>query len=338
MRVVAAFSLSLMPLLAVGVARAEPTTRAEPEPKPTVAETPRREPSAGDLATARAALVEGLALRGKGDIPAALARLTTAWELVETPVTGFELGKTFMMSGRILEAHELFKKIERMPLGVEESSRSEAARDEAVRLSKALEPRIPSLRIKLILPEGARAALTIDDEPIDVLGEVTPRAVEPGEHEVTARAGDGPATSVTTSVGEGETREVVLAPQWIPPRPKPPGGDKVVVVRQTNPMVFVGFGVASAGLVIASFSTLMAVNAADRAKARCGIDYCPQHVRDDEIFEMNAWIVTTAVGGAIAAVFTGVGIAALSRPVEQRVTASLRPVVGWGRIGLEGRF
>ena len=37
---------------------------------------------------------EGLALREKGELQEALARLGSAYDLVPTPVTGFELGKT----------------------------------------------------------------------------------------------------------------------------------------------------------------------------------------------------------------------------------------------------
>ena len=72
------------------------------------------EPSAGDLATARSALKEGLALREKGDLVGALGRLTTAHDLVATPVTLFELGKTHLLMGHVLQAHELFIKIGRL--------------------------------------------------------------------------------------------------------------------------------------------------------------------------------------------------------------------------------
>src|SRR4051794_27608090 len=80
-------------------------------------------PSASDFATARSALKEGLALREKGDLEAAAARMQTAYDLVKTPVTAFELGKTQLLLGRVLTAHELFQVVVRMPAALEESTR-----------------------------------------------------------------------------------------------------------------------------------------------------------------------------------------------------------------------
>lgn len=278
-------------------------------------------------------------MRDKGDLPGALARLTTAWDLVPTPVTGFELGKTHLLQGRILQAHELFKKVVRMPPQMEESSRSATAREESARLAVEIEPRIPSLRLKLTLPEGATAVVKLDDETIAVTDTITPRAVDPGKHELVAKAGDGPEEHVVVVVAEGETKSVELAPQWVVPKQPPKdSSSQVVVVRQTNTLVFVGFGVASAGLVLSSFSALMAVNAADRAKTRCGNDYCPEHVRTSEISEMNSWVVASVVGGITALVFAGIGVASLSKPVDQKVVAVVQPTLGGAMAGFQGRF
>src|SRR3954467_472532 len=124
------------------LALARPARAQEPPPPPQPA---GRLPSAGDLATARSALKDGLALREKGELDSAVERFQTSYDLVQTPVTAFELGKTQMMRGKILEAQELFQKVTRMPLTLEESGRSASARQEAERLATELEPRIPRL-------------------------------------------------------------------------------------------------------------------------------------------------------------------------------------------------
>ncbi|MEA2751661.1 MAG: hypothetical protein QOI41_5804, partial [Myxococcales bacterium] len=93
-----AFVLLALP----SVARAAPPETPAPATAPAsapAAGTVHVEPSAGDLATARSALKEGLALREKGDLLGALGRLTTAHDLVPTPVTAFELGKTHLLMG-----------------------------------------------------------------------------------------------------------------------------------------------------------------------------------------------------------------------------------------------
>ncbi len=170
------------------------------------------------MATARNALRDGLALRDANDVSGALARLTTAWDLVQTPVTGFELGKTHLMLGHVLQAHELFVKVGRMPAALEESSRSATARTEAGRLTDDLEPRIPSLRIRVKVPSGATAVLRVDDEIVAMTGAITPRAVDPGAHQIVARAGDGPEERVVVELKEGETKDVALEPKWVPPK------------------------------------------------------------------------------------------------------------------------
>jgi hypothetical protein len=299
------------------------------------------EPSAGDLATARTALKEGLALREKGDLLGALGRFTTAHDLVQTPVTAFELGKTHLLMGHVLQAHELFIKISRLPPALEESQRSATAREEANRLAADLEPRIPTLRIRLKLPPDATAAVRIDDDPIVTTGAVTPRAVDPGKHVIIAHAGDGPEVRVTVDVAEGETKDVDLAPQWIPPKvPVAPPGGQVVYLRQTNPLVFVGFTVSSVALTLTGVAAVLAVNAAGRAKDRCGADYCPQRVRDSDVTEMGTWLVVTGVAGGATLAFFTLAVLSISKPVNEKVTASAgaRPYIGPGSAGVVGSF
>lgn len=299
------------------------------------------EPSAGDLATARNALKEGLALREKGDLVGAIGRLTTAHDLVQTPVTAFELGKTHLLMGHVLQAHELFLKIGRIPPALEESQRSATAREEANRLAADLEPRIPTLRIKLKLPPDATAVVRIDDDPIVTTGAVTPRAVDPGKHVVVARAGDGPEERVTIDIGEGETKDVDLAPQWVAPKVVPPAnGEQVVYLRQTNPLVFVGITLSSLSLTLTGVAAVLAVNAAGRAHDRCGNDYCPQYIRDSDVTEMRTWIGVTVVAGAATLGFFTLAVLSMSKPTNEKVTTSarMRPYVGPGSAGVVGTF
>jgi hypothetical protein len=309
-----------------------------PEEAPPAAAHP--EPSAGDLATARNALKEGLALREKGDLVGALGRFTTVFDLVQTPVTGFELGKTHLRMGHVLQARELFLKIGRMPPALEESERSATAREEAARLAVDLEPRVPTLHIRLKLPEEASAVVRIDDDPITTTGEITARSVDPGKHVIVARAGDGPEMRVTVDVAEGETKSVDLAPQWVPPKEPAvaPNGGQVVYLRQTNPLVFVGFTSASVALTLTGVSAVLAFNAASRADDRCGDNFCPQYVRDGDVTEMRTWLAVSIVAGAATLAFVTVAVLSISRPTTEKVVARARPFFGPGGVGLGGVF
>ncbi len=336
----------LLPTLAHAAPADAPASSPAPAPASAPAPAPavHVEPSAGDLATARSALKEGLALREKGDLLGALGRFTTAHDLVPTPVTAFELGKTHLLMGHVLQAHELFIKIGRLPPALEESQRSATAREEASRLAIDLEPRIPTLRIHLKLPPDATATVRIDDDPIATSGAVTPRAVEPGKHVIVARAGDGPEERVTMEIGEGETKDVDLAPQWVPPKAPvvPPSGGQIVYLRQTNPLVFVGFTASSVALTLTGVAGVVAFNAAGRAHDRCTTDYCPQYVRDSDITQMRAWIVVAAVSGAATIGFFTLAVLSISKPVNEkviaRVTPRVKPYVGPGAAGVVGTF
>jgi hypothetical protein len=312
---------------------------AQPEKTPEKpAEKPVREPSPGDLMTARTALREGLALREKGDVAQAQARLQSAYDLVPTPVTGFELAKTHMLAGHVLTAHELFKKVERMPLSMEESSRSQTAREESARLAKELEPRIPSLRIKLKLVQGASAVIRIDDDPITTSGAETVRAVDPGDHELVAKAGDGPDQHVKVHVNEGETKDVELAPQWVPPKtPVTPDGKRVFYVKQTNPLAIVGFASASASAIWTGISFGVLQAQASELKDKCGEEFCPAQIRQEEGGPVLLWAVSTIAGGVGTIAFLAMGLIAANNPIREKVVA-VSPTIGPGGAGLMGRF
>lgn len=276
-------------------------------------------------------------MREKGDLVAALGRLATAFDLVKTPVTCFELGKTHLLMGHVMQAHELFQKVGRIPPALEESERSATARQEASRLAGELEPRIPSLRIQLRIPSEAKATVNIDDDAIPIAGAITLRAVDPGRHVIVARAGDGPDERVTIDIAEGETKLVELAPHWLPPKASPPK-NQVVYLRQTNPLVFVGFAASSVAFTLTGVSTVLAVNAAGRAHDGCGQDYCPKSVRDSDISVMHTWMGVSIVGAAATLVFLTVGVLSISRPTNEKVTAGAKPYIGPGGAGLIGRF
>lgn len=343
----------LLFLLLAPAARAQGP--AETSPPAAATASAKREPTAGDLATARTALREGLSLREKGDLQGALARLGSAFDLVPTPVTGFELGKTHMMLGHVLQAHELFKKVVRMPPSMEESTRSQTSREEAARLAKELEPRIPSLRLKITLFEGASAIVKVDDEVIALTGAETLRAVDPGPHDVVAKAGEGPEEKAHVEVAESETKDVALAPKWVAPKVVAGGKSRdVIYVRQTNSLAFIGFGMATAALIVTAVSGYIYVDARNDAKDKCGERYCPPAqgrglipqtaVVDTGFQDQNTRYQLSGVfmiaGAVTTVVFVGVGIFGAARPVKERVVAATKvePSIGLDRLGLSGTF
>jgi hypothetical protein len=302
----------------------------------------KRDPTAGDLATARAALKEGLTLREKGELPASIMRFQTAFDLVPTPVTGFELGKTQMMAGKILQAQELFQKVVRMPASMEESERSKVAREESARIVKQLEPRIPSLKIKVKLPAGASAVVRVDDEIVDLRGAETMRAVDPGSHDVVAKAGDGPEQHVRIEVAESEVKDVELTPQWVPPKidAKTEKGKIVVVREKTSVLTFIGFAGASAGLATTLVAGYVWLGLHNELVDKCGDRFCPE-TNNPQINIRNTWLGLTIASGATTLAFLAAGIVGVTNPKKESVVvggARVRPAVGFGSLALEGTF
>lgn len=279
----------------------------------------RAEPSAADIATARVALTEGVRLREKGELLQALGRIQTAFDLVPSPVTGFELGKTHMMLGHVLQAHELFKRVTLMEPRPAESERAKTSRMEAARLAPDLEPRIPFLRIHLVLPKEATAVVHVDDEAIPTTGDTTLRAVDPGTHKIIAKAGDGPEQTVTVTVAEAETKDVELSPQWVPPKveTKEPG---VLYVKRTNPLTVVGFTMTGVGIVLTAVGAGFLNAAASELDDKCGELYCPPSTDRNERVEYTTWAFVTGVGALTAAAGLCAGVFGLANPIKEKVT------------------
>jgi hypothetical protein len=247
-----------------------------------------------------------------------------------------------MMAGKILQAQELFQKVVRMPPSMEESERSKVAREESARIAKELEPRIPSLRIKVKLPAGASAVIHVDDENVPLSGTSTTRAVDPGSHDVVAKAGDGPEQHVRIDVHESEVKEVELTPQWIAPKidAKKEKGQLVVVREKTSVLTFVGFAGASAGLATTLVAGYVWLGLHNELVDKCGDRFCPQ-TNNPQINIRNTWLGLTIASGATTLAFLAAGIVGVTNPKKESVVigaARVRPLVGLGSLTLEGTF
>ena len=121
------------------------------------------EPTASELETARTLFKEGKELRAKGNLPAALEKLQAAHALGNTPVTGLELARTYVLLGKIAEAREVALYAARIAVASDETPKSADARVDAQKLADDLGPRIPTLAVKIAgLAAGQGAHLVID--------------------------------------------------------------------------------------------------------------------------------------------------------------------------------
>ena len=185
------------------------------------------EPSASDIETARTAFKEGLELRDKkADLAGALEKFKAAHKLIGTPRTGYELGKTYMMMGRLVEAREVFLQVEHMPIKPDESPEAKKSRKESTDLAASLDQRIPQLKVIVKgVPAGLTPIVTVDGENVPFEALVVPRRVNPGAHVVLVKVTGAVDQSQSVDLKEGETREVAIAipaSAMATPTPTPP--------------------------------------------------------------------------------------------------------------------
>ncbi len=321
---------SLSPVAASSVARAEPT----PE----------------DLASARDLFKEARALREKGDLLKALEKFRAAHALGQTPITGLELARTYVLVGRLVEAHEVSFGVARLPVASDETERSRTARLEAAKLAELLGPRLAKLVVEVKgLAPSAGAVVSIDGEtvPPAALGE--PRRVDPGRHIALLREANGIEVRATADLKEGESR-TLLFDATIPPPPGvvlPSGVTAGPVVspydlppaphRRSNALVILGATTAGVGAVFGvSFGIVTFVAksslAADCPGGRCGPAYY------GELSTAHNDATVSTVSFVVAGVGLGAAVLDLLLRPKKTQTARLEPEVGAGWVGFHGAF
>jgi hypothetical protein len=174
---------------------------------------------------ARDRLEEGSALYRKGDYQGALRKFEQARALFPSAKIYFNLGQAYNRLGRPAAAVDAFERF------LDEATDADPARRaDATRFLSELEPRIA--RVRVLVPNGSEVA--VDGRPAGVAPLKRGIPVEPGSHQVTARA-PGAAMAAVGSV-QVDAGEVA---QWQAPVAAEPGAAPAttppVVADPTSP-------------------------------------------------------------------------------------------------------
>jgi hypothetical protein len=291
------------------------------------------DPSASDKETARALMKDGEAKRSKGDHQGALQSFKAAHAIMNVPTTGLELGRTQNELGLLVESRDTLLAVTRMPVVAGESEQMAAAREEAQKLADTIEPRIPSLTVKLEdVPSGATPKVTIDGVAILPATVGLPRKHNPGKHEVVVAAGSVERReSVTLAEGEEKTIAISLAEEEsLAPRPSE---DKPS--SRVSPLVYVGFGSAAAFAIVGGVTGVLAFSRANRAKEGCDGNLCPPETHEDVESSRTFGTIST-ISFALAGAGAIVGVIGLMSKRDD--TARVRVYLGVASLGVVGRF
>ena len=314
---------------------------------PTPALAQPRVPTAQELETARTLYKEGKELRARGDLRGALEKLQAAHALGNTPVTGIELARTYVMVGQIVEAREVCLYIARMPVAGDETEKSVEARTEAAQLAEQLRPRIPTLVVKVQgLPAGEAAHLVIDGAPVPDAAFGEAQKVDPGKHAVVVRAGEGAAAREArgeVEAREGQTAELTLtlppAPEPPPPPPPPPSGS-----RASTLLVKIGFGTAIAGGAVGLLTGVTALTKKDQLGGECNVYSCDNtNGGSPDLHTARTWAAVSTVAFCVGGAGLVTGIIGLltgksGNDASTTAHAGVTPWIGAGAAGVNGRF
>ncbi len=319
----------------------------------------QHEPSAGDMAHARELLNQGLHQREIGDLSGALEKLKAAHSLIRTPILALELGRTYMELGKLIEARETFLSIARMQVRPEETARSTAARNQSALLADEIRVRLASVTIRVTAVRSRVDTVTIDGAamPAEALG--TSRLVDPGVHEVVAQGTDGATSETRVDLKEGEAREVQLTIGTTQPRgplstaaasPHPAvegkgSPDNVApakVSSRWSPVVYVGIGLAGAGVIAGTATGLLSLSKQSSVNDACGGSLrCPHSVHDD-LQTGRSLADASTVSFAVAGVGAVVGVLGIVLSGQKETTipkaSSFTPWLAPNGAGIRGTF
>jgi hypothetical protein len=320
------------------------------------------EPTASDIATARALIVEGRKLRAEGDFKKAVEKLSAAYSLYRTPVTGHELALAYRGTGQFVEAREMALTVVKMPVEKDEGKASETARAECDTMANDLASKVAKVEIAVVgAPEGATMTVTLDGQVLPTASLSVPRFVNPGKHVAVVTIAGGAEKKVEFEVKEGESRRVDVAlPAAAAKEPPPPDPTPKIVTPTPAPtptptptpvdngrmktgwLTYTGFGVAAVGAVIGTITGIQAISTSNKLAPLCGDDgnHCPaSEASQKKSLETQTTIST--VSFIIAGVGLTVGIIDLvtgATATKQTSSTTMSIAVGPGSLGLVGSF
>lgn len=309
-------------------------------------------PTAAQRETARRLMDEGKERMKQGDKERGVEAYQKAHDIMHVPSTGMALAKAHLAAGHLVEARDVALEVVRMPRENNEPPVFEQSRKAAKDMEAALKPRIPAVRI--LVKGGPAQKVTADDAEIAPLLLGEPVALNPGHHVIVAKNADGVEKRAEVDLAERDIKEIELPLPAAKPQvvTAPVEGPKMVSYgaqdspagRRTtaaNVLVFGGFGLAAAGVVVGGITGALTLSKAGDVKKQCESGICDPAARADLDSSKGLATIST-VGFIVAGAGLAVGVIGLLLPRTKVETAlhsrNTALWVGPGSIGVGGTF
>ena len=289
--------------------------------------------SESDTATARALAKEAFAAFDAGDFAHAAELFDRAEKLHYAPTLLLGLARSQVKLSQYVEARENYHKIINRQLPAGASPAFLEALDTAKAEVATLDDKIAWV---IIIVQGpANPEVVLDGAAISAASLAVKRAVNPGQHKVTASA-SGVRGESTFVVRAGESTEVRLTLQTVATAPPQAETEPATAPDSSKPSVgepdavdpgtpqrllgFLSLGVGGAGLAVGAITGGIAMGQHSELSEVCPNEQCPMSQESD----LDAYNTTSTVstvgfvaGGALAALGLVLVLTAPSEPEEQ---------------------
>ena len=308
-------------------------------------------PATQDRERARALMDAGDARFEAKQYAAALEQYRAADEIMGVPTTGIEVGRTLERMGLLLEAREVLRRVSEFPQRADEPRPFSSARQRADRLLGDIAPRIPRVTLEVSgLAEGATAAISWDNKPLDPAKIGGYIEANPGQHRVVGVAAGFPNVTRDIKLAEGQALQVVLAfttqpgpaPAPLTSTTAPPTSGAHQAPPRKPVLLWVGVAVTAAGVAVGSATGIYSLSLTSKAKEFCQDQQCSAdaqpHIDSAKTFA-NVSNVAFAVGVAGAGLTVWQFFAHRNdAPKQDNARAHVNATFGLGSVGVGGTF
>jgi hypothetical protein len=295
---------------------------------------------------ARAMGQEGLDAYDAGKYDAAVEKLGAAFDVIQVPTLGLWLARALVKTGKLVEASERYGEVTRLKLqpGQQEDVQKRAQAD-AAQERTALQPRVPTLRVKIEGAEPKAVEVTVEGVMVPTPLLAAPRPTNPGKRVVRGKLGAVVVTEEAT-LAEGESRTVILKFGAEPTPPAEPASAKVELQPPADPGAapgsgqriagYVGLGVGGVGLVLGTVVGLVAAGKKKDLEAEGCLDTHCYPTQQSDVDSYNSMRTVSTVGFIVGGVGIAAGVTLLLTAPSRREGVALW--LGPSSAGLGGRF
>ena len=287
-------------------------------------------PSVKDRAQAKTLWTKGKRFAAQQNLDEAITALRAACELDPKAQYQLDLARALESDGLLVEARDTARLVEDS-----KEPNTQRAKKVAEELRVSLDARIPRLKVSVESDDPAGIAVRVGSEDVEADRETE---FDPGPYVVRAQGPNGASAEQRVKLEERERRTVRLVMRGGRASKEPVSMDDG---KGTMIPAIVAYGIGGAGLVVGGIFGVQAYRQTSAVNEVCGGVRCPRKYLPDIELALEYGNVST-VGFAAGGLALAAGLAltfTVGRDREPASTdASLRPVVGPGFVGIDGRF